>query len=476
MHRARTAYIPEVPKRNAIVLVVICLSCLAAYAASQQGAAGRRLGEVLSLVRSSYFEPVDEDRLVESALDAAIAQLDEHSAYVRGDRRVDLEATLDQEFGGVGMELMIQESSGIPVVFSPVIDSPAWRAGIRSGDRIEAVDGETTLGVPLRETIARLRGTVGEAVMVRVATPSADTAAVLDEDTVVRREVSLVRELIETDTVLGDRRNGEGRWEWMLEGVPGVGYVRITSFGERTSAELTAALDAIEKSGEPRGLIMDLRGNPGGLLMAAVAVCDLLLDEGIIMHTRTRRSETFGDSALDSRRATSGSRLAGVPIVVLVDGLTASAAEIVAASLQDAHRVRIVGSRTFGKGTVQSILSLTDDRGLLKLTTAEYLRPSRASIHRRDDATDGDAWGVVPDPGCEVAPSAESTARVVAWRRSRDAAGPVPAWLVAHGLPRDVDPVLAHGIESLARPRQAADLGGEEETSGHDHDAVMAGE
>jgi len=203
-----------------------------------------------------------------------------------------------------------------------------------------------------------------------------------------------------------------------------------------------------------------------------VEVCDLFLDEGIIVHTRSRRSNDAEAAAtLDARRATAGAKLSGVPIVVLVDGLTASAAEIVAACLQDAGRARVVGNRTFGKGTVQSIMPLSDDRGLLKLTTSEYLRPSRAAIHRQSGDGDDAVWGVSPDVGYEVSPTAEVIARVASWRRLRDAAGKVPAAFVARGLPRDVDPILARGLEALT-----LSLGGEEETPRNDDDSPAAGE
>jgi carboxyl-terminal processing protease len=465
-----------VPKRNVVLLIVICLSCLAAYAAREQAAPGRRFGEVLSLIESSYFERIDQEPLVEAAVDAAIGKLDEHSAYVRGDGRTDLEATLDQKFGGVGLELAVDERLRVPVVASPVLDSPAWRAGVRAGDRIEAIDGESTVGEPLREIVARLRGAVGESVALRIVTPSGESVSTLDpavdvHDAASRRDLTLVREVIETESVMGDRRGPEGRWVWLLEGEPNVGYVRIVSFGERTAAEVAAALDVIQTAGDVRGLVIDLRGNPGGLLSAAVEVCDLLLDEGVIVHTRTRRGAPGEDAALDARRATAGSRLGGVPIIVLVDGLTASAAEIVAACLQDAGRAKVVGNRTFGKGTVQSILTLSDDRGLLKLTTSEYLRPSRAGIHRRPGDDDGDTWGVSPDAGYEVSPTAETAARVAAWRRARDAAGPVPPWLAACGLPRDVDPMLTRGLDALSPGGSgAANLAGEEETPRDDHD------
>ena len=474
--QAGSSYIRGVPKRNFILFVVVCLSCLAAHAAREQAAVGRRFGEVMSLVESSYFEHVDEDRLFETAVDAALGGLDDHSAYIRGDVRTDLEAALDQKFGGVGLELFLDERVHLPVVASPVVDSPAWRAGIRAGDRLEAIDGEPTSGVPLRDVVARLRGPVGGKVMMRVATPAAESATTLDPGAATRgsevREVVLVRELIQTQSVLGDRRTPTGDWEWLLEGSPGVGFVRITSFGERTAAELAAALDAIAATDNVRGLVVDLRGNPGGLLGAAVDVCDLFLDDGVIVHTRGRDAKRGDDTgALDARRATPGAKLPWVPVVVIVDGLTASAAEIVAACLQDSGRATVVGSRTFGKGTVQSILPLSDDRGLLKLTTAEYLRPSRMAIHRRAGDRDDAAWGVSPDAGCEVSTSAETIARVASWRRQRDAAGQVPSKATARGLPREIDPMLARGLEALA-----GDLSGEEEASGHDDDSTPAGE
>jgi len=476
-HVAGPTYIQVVPKRNFILFIVVCLSCLAAYAAREQAAPGRRFGEVLSLVESSYFERIDGDQFFDAAVDAALGKLDEHSAYIRGDVRTDLEAALDQKFGGIGLELSIDERLGVPVVASPVVDSPAWRAGVRVGDRIEAVDDEPTAGVPLRDIVAHLRGPVGEKVVIRVATPAADVAATLDPNTdsrpeVERRDVVLVREMIQTQSVLGDRRTPAGGWQWMLEGVPGVGFVRITSFGERTAAEVSAAVDEIATAGDVRGLVIDVRGNPGGLLGAAVDVCDLFLDDGVIVHTRSRRSNDADAAAtLDARRATSGATLPGVPIVVLIDGLTASAAEIVAACLQDAGRAKVVGNRTFGKGTVQSIIPLSDDRGLLKLTTSEYLRPSRSAIHRHSGDGDDALWGVSPDAGYEVSPTAEAIARVASWRRRRDAAGQVPAAFVARGLPRDVDPILARGLEALT-----ANLGGEEETPCDDDDPPAAGE
>jgi carboxyl-terminal processing protease len=470
-----------VPKRNAIFLVVICLSCAAAYLAREQSAAGRRFGEVLALIEASYLERVDGEELFNAAVDATMARLDEHSAFIRGDGRADLEAVLDQRFGGVGLELSIDEATGVPVVASPVVDSPAWRAGIRVGDRIEAIDGESTAGLPLRDVVGRLRGKPGDRVVLRVLSragvdvPTLDPAA--EAAAINRRDVVLVREVIKTESVLGDHRRPDGGWDWWVEGVAGVGYARLAVFGEQTAEELATALDAMVAQGEVRGMVLDLRGNPGGLLSAAVEVCDLFLDEGVIVQTRGRRDAGTDESATrETRRATAGQRLAGVPMVVLIDGLTASAAEIVAACLQDSGRATICGSRTFGKGTVQSILPLSDDRGLIRLTTSEYLRPSLANIHRRIGDGDQAEWGVSPDPGFEVNPTADSNARLAAWRRARHAAGGLPTSGVRSApedLPCDIDSVLARGIGRFSPAPSSpgdsgADLGGQKETSRDD--------
>jgi carboxyl-terminal processing protease len=293
----------------------------------------------------------------------------------------------------------------------------------------------------------------------------------------------LVREIVRTESVLGDRRRGDGTWEWMIEGEPAAATIRITNFGERTADELRRAVEAItsrmagakeqadqqpEGNQQPEGykkrssgvLILDLRGNSGGLLSAAVEVCDIFLDDGVIVSTKGRvlGGQGAGDAETtgDVRRATRGAALADLPMAVLVDGLTASAAEVVAACLQDHGRAIVVGSRTFGKGTVQSILPLSDGSGLLKLTTSEYLRPSRANIHRRSDDDDSDTdWGVSPDRGCEITPTGRQIEALQAWRRTRDIVSPKDGWGGAaepgsqSSQPRRVDPVLAKAVDSL---------------------------
>jgi carboxyl-terminal processing protease len=443
------------PKRNAVLLVAACLVGLVALAARERNGQAQRLGEVLGAIERSYYQPVDGDRLVAAAIEGAVATLDEHSAYLTDDGRTDLESALDQHFGGVGLELAIDAATEQPVVITPVFRSPAWQAGIAAGARITAIDGQPTSGLPLRDIVPRLRGPVGEPVTVTIL-PAPPPAETLDPASpppgTQARDVTLIRELVEVESVQGDRRRTDGSWAWMLEGEPGVAYVRIASFGERTGAEFAAAAEAIAAEGELRGLVLDLRDNPGGLLEAAVAVSDMLLDEGLIVATSGRHG---GGHHGDERRAEAGQVLAGVPVAVLVDGLSASAAEIVAACLQDADRATLVGSRTFGKGTVQSLLPLGDGRSLLKLTTSEYRRPNCEPIHRRPGAGDDEAWGVMPDAGFEVTPTAEAVVRLRDWRRRRGVVPPPGETAVApvasDVLPREIDAVLAKALPAFAK-------------------------
>ena len=470
------------PKRNLFVLIMMVVTAVVAWLARDRVGHGRRFAEVLGAIERTYLEPVDQQSLFDAAMEGVFSRLDEHSAFVVGDRRDQLESLLDQEFGGVGLELAKPDPHGGIAVVSPVFGSPAWHAGIVAGDQILAIDGVSTLPMPLVEAFRRLRGRPGAAVLLSIASPLAASSVAEGADGSAR-DIALVREIVRTESVLGDRRHGDGTWEWMVEGEPAAATIRITNFGERTADELRRAVEAItsrmtgaEEQAEQQAeghqqaegykqrpigvLILDLRGNAGGLLSAAVEVCDIFLDDGVIVSTKGRvlGGQGAGDAETtgDVRRATRGAALADLPIAVLVDGLTASAAEVVAACLQDHGRAIVVGSRTFGKGTVQSILPLSDGSGLLKLTTSEYLRPSRANIHRRSDDNDSDIdWGVSPDRGCEITPTGRQIEALQAWRRIRDVvpakggmSGPAQSESQS-SQPRRVDPVLAKAVDTL---------------------------
>jgi len=460
------------PKRNLFVLLLMIVTAVVAWLARDRAGHGRRFAEVLGAIERTYLEPVDQQSLFDAAMEGVFSRLDEHSAFVVGDQRDQLESLLDQEFGGVGLELGRADGRGGIAVVSPVFGSPAWRAGIATGDCILAIDGVSTAQMPLDEAFRRLRGRPGTPVLVSVASPLATSVVEASADGPAR-DIALTREVVRTESVLGDRRRQDGTWEWTIEGEPAAVMIRITNFGERTADELRRAVEAItnrmngaEQPSEREGqaadglLILDLRGNAGGLLSAAVEVCDIFLDDGVIVSTKGRGLAGRGASDAgvtgDVRRATRGAALADLPIAVLVDGLTASAAEVVAACLQDHGRAIVVGSRSFGKGTVQSILPLSDGSGLLKLTTAEYLRPSRVNIHRRSDEDDSDAeWGVSPDRGCEITPTGRQIEALQAWRRTRDSVAPIGGMTGSAerdsqaSLPRRADLVLARAIDAL---------------------------
>lgn len=455
------------PKRNLLLLSLITALSLVACVARDRAREAHRVGEVLDAVDRFALDRVDPEELTAAAIDGVVSQLDEHSAVLDGAARRDLEAALDQTFGGVGLELMAG-TEGI-TVHAPVVGGPAWRAGVSAGDVIVAVDGVDVRGMSVRDAVAIMRGAVGATVVLTLRSRvDGDGIDGVMADGV--RDLALVREAVKTESVVGDRRLPDGSWDWFVEGEEGVAILRITGFGDRTPEEMDAALATIAAA-SPRGLILDLRANPGGLLAAAVEVCDRFVADGTIVSMR-RRGPGAGED-LEARRAAPGAALEGVPLAVLVDGLTASAAEIVAACLQDHGRAVIVGSRTFGKGTVQSIIPLSDGRRILKLTTAEYLRPNAGAIQRRPDGP----WGVDPDAGWEIDVTAQVREALAAWRRRRDVpppSGSAEAAESAAALPRYVDPVLARGLEAVNSGE--AGFGGEKETPGDADDTPRSGE
>ena len=318
----------------------------------------RRYVTVFNAIRQAYVDPVDDHKLMSAAVRGLLFDLDPHSAYME---KADAEQFDEQTRGtydGVGVELQ-QMPDGTLRVVAPLDDSPAERAGLRSGDRIIAIDGKL-LRAGQNDSSAPLRGKAGSKVVVKVVRGDAGEPY----------DVTLVRDTIRATSVRSK----------LLE--PGFGYIRIASFQASTAADFAKQLDALQKDAPLRGLVLDLRSNPGGLLVGAVQIADELLEKGGIVSTRGR--ESMGDSRFD---ATPGDRLHGAPVVALVDAGSASAAEVLAGALHDNKRARVVGSRTFGKGSVQTLLPL-DNGDSIKLTTARYYTPSGHSIQ---------ALGIEPD-------------------------------------------------------------------------------
>jgi carboxyl-terminal processing protease len=312
----------------------------------------RLLAEVLELVKEDYVESVDDAELLESAIRGMVSGLDPHSQYLDASEYRDIRASTTGTYTGVGIE--VDEVDGAVTVVAPIAGSPAARAGIRGGDQIIAVDGTQIEGGNLRETIGHLRGHVGSRVRLTV---------LRDDEGAIDYEMR--RQRIQVASVYKE-----------LLG-PAFGYVRVSQFTESTSTELGNAVDELQhqNDGMLDGLVLDLRDNPGGVLDAAIEVSDLFLDSGLIVSADGRTAD-----ARFAHSAHAGDILDGASLVVLVNSGSASASEIVAGALQDHNRALVLGTSTFGKGLVQTVMPLSRGRAI-KLTTSRYYTPSGDSIH-----------------------------------------------------------------------------------------------
>ena len=320
----------------------------------------RQFADVLARVKQDYVEPVDDHRLLQAAIAGMVSSLDPYSEYLNSRQYAEIKINSAGEYSGVGLE--VSAAADQVVIVTVFAGSPAAAAGLRPGDVIETIDGLRVTNASVVQTIDRMRGKPGTTV--RIGIQRGASERLLDVD--------VTRGRVELPSVRSNMA------------APGYGYVSIAEFSDTTAAEVKAALKALRaENGAPlKGLILDLRDNPGGVLEAAVAVADDFIASGVIVSAKGRTPDA--NFEMD---ATSGDDLAGAPIVVLVNGGSASAAEIVAGALKDQHRATLMGERTFGKGSVQSVMSLPGGRAL-KLTTSLYFTPSGASINHK---------GIVPD-------------------------------------------------------------------------------
>ncbi|MBW1975841.1 MAG: S41 family peptidase [Deltaproteobacteria bacterium] len=326
--------------------------------------------DVMDLVQQQYVEKVDTAKLIHGAIKGMLQELDPHSTYMTPDEYKELQVETSGSFGGIGIEITIR--NGVLTVVSPLEGTPADRAGLKANDQIIRINGEPTKDISLMQAVKKLRGPKGTKV----------TITILREGVPRPFDVTITRDIIKIQSV---------RWR-TLE--PGYGYVRITSFQSDTSEELEKALDQLEKKNVPmKGLVLDLRNNPGGLLDQAVKVSDEFLDEGLIVYTKGRtKKQQMRFEAHKNKKAH------GYPIVVLVNGGSASASEIVAGALQDHNRAVILGEPTFGKGSVQTIIPLHDGSAV-RLTTALYFTPSGRSIQAKGIEPDIYVPRIVPKKG-----------------------------------------------------------------------------
>jgi carboxyl-terminal processing protease len=312
-------------------------------------------GEVLERVRADYVEQPEDAKLIESAINGMLTALDPHSAYLNPKHFRDMQVQTRGEFGGLGIEVTME--NGVVKVVSPIEDTPAARAGLMSGDLITALDKEQILGLTLQEAVEKMRGPVNSPITLTVVRKGVEDPF----------DVKVVRDVIHINPV---KYNAEG---------DDVGYIRLTTFNEQTTENLQKAVEDLKKQLGPnlKGYVVDLRNNPGGLLDQAISVSDAFLDQGAIVLTRGRNLEETQRS-----NARQGDITDGKKVVVLINGGSASASEIVAGALQDHHRATVVGTRSFGKGSVQTIIPLGSN-GALRLTTARYYTPSGRSIQAK---------------------------------------------------------------------------------------------
>src|SRR6056297_1784537 len=330
-------------------------------------------GDIFERIRSQYVEEVDESELITAAINGMLTSLDPHSSYMSPEDAADMRVQTRGEFGGLGIEVTQEE--GFVKVVSPIDDTPADNAGIEAGDFITHVDGESVLGLTLDEAVDLMRGPVGSEILITV----------VREGEAEPFEVSIIRDTIKLTAV-------RARTEQNAI------VLRVTTFNDQTSKNLKSGLEEqAEAAGgleNVDGIVLDLRNNPGGLLTQAIKVSDAFLDKGEIVSTRGRNPEEG-----ERFNATAGDLIDGKPIVVLINGGSASASEIVAGALQDHHRAIVVGTKSFGKGSVQTVMPLRGD-GAMRLTTARYYTPSGRSIQ---------ALGVSPDIVVEQPPRREQT-------------------------------------------------------------------
>ena len=362
----------------------------------------RRLVDVMDEVERKYVDKgVTRQQLLEAAIRGVMSELDPYSSYISPKEISSFRTDIDQKFAGIGIRVGVRNN--FITVISPILGSPAYKADVQAGDQIVEIEGKSAEGISVPEAVKKLKGKPGTEVTFTIARPSTGERIVI---TVVRKVVIL-------ETVLGDLRNkDDDSWNFLINDKARIGYIRISAFSGDTAARLRVVLRELHEQGM-RGLILDLRFNPGGLLQSAVETCDMFLDEGVIVRIKTRNGK------VETRKAHERGTFKTVPMAVLVNRSSASASEIVSACLQDHKKAVVIGERTWGKASVQSIVELQGG-GAIKLTTASYHRPNGENIHKPKNPKPDDKWGVMPDDGYLIRLPLEEFSKLHAYRRQRD--------------------------------------------------------
>ncbi|MDR3183480.1 MAG: PDZ domain-containing protein [Planctomycetaceae bacterium] len=401
--------------------------------------------------RGSIYEPAEQS-LFEGAMTGLLASAgDAYSMYIPPDDAGDYEDELNNRYGGIGINFFTGGSPKNPVVAYPVMGSPAADAGIQSGDTILEINGTSTDN----KSFADISGLITSA----ADQPVGLTVLHFGEPESVKINVSAG--IVQRDSVEGAYRDAGGHRVYRLETMPEIGYIRINSFAETTDSETVFALETIlpdtADTAAVKALILDLRDNPGGFVHTAVAVARMFVEptpqQNVIV------TEKYRSGVKERLTLQAGEAFCRLPMSVIINGETASAAEILAAALQDYHRAKIVGSRSFGKGIVQQVVELPFDSGIVQFTAARYYRPSGQNIHRFPEAGDSDVWGVMPD--AEVALSGDEVRSVMQWRdqcsnavtkKRSEVLAEFRSRLKHSGTPPFYDPQLVKAVELLRQP------------------------
>jgi len=352
-------------------------------------------------VERNYVKDVDRRRLMEAALRGMLKELDPYSSFIPPEELARFNDRVQQQFGGIGIQVQPDVRTRRILVVSPLPNTPAYRAGVRAGDIVMEVEGENTEDMPLSRAVQLMKGPAGDSVSIKVRH--------MGESEDVSLEIE--RAVIQVSSVLGDQYGENGQWNFMIDEEDHLAYIRLTQFGRKSGEELAAAIQQLKQQ-DMKGLILDLRFNPGGLLSQAVRISDMFVESGTIVSTEGKNSPPRTWSA------TKAGTYADFPMVILVNRFSASASEIVSACLQDHKRAHVIGERSWGKGSVQNVIELESGASALKLTTAGYKRPSGKNIHRFPDAKDSDEWGVMPDE--EIRFSRKELQEYDRYRRDRD--------------------------------------------------------
>jgi len=409
------------PHRNFLLLLATALISYACYVRAEQNPYARYIASAYSVIDRWSLQEMSDQKLFEGAMRGMIDVLhksgDEHSAFVNEKQRGRFREEMTQQFGGIGVRIRLLGEPALPTVVGPPLpDTPAFQADIRSGDRILAINRQSTSKMKMDEVLRLVRGLVGEPITLEVRHADEETS----------QDIPLMRAMITVDSIYGDLRDDKGQWNFHLTDTPRVGYIRITKFGDKTVAELTRVLaDLTNPSNHSaiEALILDVRDNVGGTLDAAVGISDLFLRAGqTIITTRGRDQKTR-----DRFVSTGSGGYTELPLAVLINQDSASASEILAACLQDYGRAVILGQRSYGKGTVQKLFTHVESgRSLLKLTSATYWRPSEQNIHRMPGDGVQETWGVRPNQGFAISLDEQETLHWRKYRHRRDLLGDQP--------------------------------------------------